>query len=660
MIHDRIYNSILLSNYVRMFRSKYPHVDIDDMLDYAGIDPREVDDPFCWFTPAQHNRFHERLSKYFNDPLAICREAGRFAYSDLALNAFKKFSLRIFGIGVIYKNIGKYTPAVTKSTIFRSRKISSNKYEVTVTRKDGVVESEYIEQSRRGFLEGAPLLFSDKTAKIQAFENGPEIKYIVSWDLPASDLLFYFKYCLLSIGMIAGAVAYYHHQYRPALSVVAAAVALFMLTSYFQLRFKYKEVSTLYNIRERSTENLINSIIEDFDSLKYINEIGEIILRHNNLDTILPQTADLLSKLYYPRIAIFISDSAQKIRLRFSSGFKSRLDHLRSTVHKTNQIDPLCKPKLVTRLESKSFPLELQSLLTSEFPVIYVPIVYDQSIIGFMLISPLHRTLPIDSRKIKFFQSIASQIALAVQKTSSFDHLLESDKLKSAFITTASHELKTPIQALLLALDDLEYSNDIIESLPLLRTGVERLAAVVDNILDLNLIESDNRSLEKQTTQIRRVIASLKEEMLNYASIYSHRVSFEVKNDFQFSCDLNYFQTCLLNLFINSCKYTPKHGQIVIRAQSDVGENSVDVIDNGAGIPKWAQEKVFFKFFQADNIDSGKIGGCGLGLSIAKEIIQLHGGDITLASPLESNEYADMDLNTRDRLGSKFTIHLPR
>jgi signal transduction histidine kinase len=660
MINERIYNSIILSNYLRMFRSKYPHVDIDDMLDYAGIDPREVDDPFCWFTPAQHNRFHERLSKYFNDPLSICRQAGRFAYSDLALNLFKKFSLRIFGIGVVYKYIGKYTPSLTKSSIYRSRKISSNKYEVTVTRKDGVVESEYIEQNRRGFLEGAPLLFCDKTAKIEAFENGPEIKYILSWDLPTSDLLFYIKYILLGIGIVAGAIAYYHHQYRPALSVVAAAVVAFMLASYFQLRFKYREISTLYNIRERSAESLINSIIEDFDSLKYINEIGEIIIRHNKLDTILSKTADLLSKLHYPRVAFFISDSAHKIRLRFNNGFQSGLDHIRSSVHKSNQINPMCKPKVVTQMESKSLPLGLHRLLTSEFPVIYVPIVYDQSIIGFMLISPLRRTLPIDSRKIKFFQSIASQIALAIQKASSFDHLLESDKLKSAFITTASHELKTPIQALLLGLDDLEYSNDITESLPLLRTGVERLAAVVDNILDLNLIESDNRRLEKQTTRIRRVIASLKEEMLNYASIYSHNVSFEVINDFQFSCDMNYFQTCLLNLFINSCKYTPKHGQIVIRAQSDVGENSVDVIDNGAGIPKWAQEKVFFKFFQADNIDSGKIGGCGLGLSIAKEIIQLHGGEITLASPLESNEYIDMKLNTHDRLGSKFTIHLPR
>lgn len=660
MINERIYNSILLSNYLRMFRSKYPHVDIDDMLDYAGIDPREVDDPFCWFTPAQHNRFHERLSKYFNDPLAICRQAGRFAYSDLALNLFKKFSLRIFGIGVVYKYIGKYTPALTKSSTYRSRKISSNKYEVTVTRKDGVVESEYIEQNRRGFLEGAPLLFCDKTAKIEAFENGPEIKYILSWDLPTSDLLFYLKYILLSVGMSAGAVAYYHHYYRLTLSVVGATAILFLLVSYFQLRFKYKEISTLYNIRERSAESLINSIIEDFDSLKYINEIGEIIIRHNNLGTILSQTADLLSKLHYPRVAFFISDSAQQIRLRFSNGFQSNLDHIRSTVHKLNQINPLCKPKVLSRLEAKSHPLGLHHLLTSEFPIIYVPVVYDQSIIGFMLISPHRRAQPIDSRKVKFFQSIASQIALAIQKISSFDHLLESDKLKSAFITTASHELKTPIQALLLGLDDLEYSNDISESLPLLRTGVERLAAVVDNILDLNMIESDNRGLEKQTTRIRRVIASLKEEMLNYASIYSHSVAFEVKNDFQFICDRNYFQTCLLNLFINSCKYTPKNGQIVIRAQSDIGENSVDVIDNGAGIPKWAQEKVFFKFFQADNIDSGKIGGCGLGLSIAKEIIQLHGGDITLVSPLESKEYVDLILNTSDRLGSKFTIHLPR
>jgi signal transduction histidine kinase len=237
---------------------------------------------------------------------------------------------------------------------------------------------------------------------------------------------------------------------------------------------------------------------------------------------------------------------------------------------------------------------------------------------------------------------------------------VESDKLKSAFITTASHELKTPIQALLLGLDELEVSRDIGESLTLLRTGVDRLCAVVDNILDLNLIESKSHRLDKQTIRVKRVLAPLKEEMLNYASIYSHDVSFDVQNDFKFNCDIRHLQTCLLNLFINSCKYTPRHGQILIRAKTGAGENCIDVIDNGAGIPEWAQDKVFFKFFQADNLNTGKIGGCGLGLSIAKEIIRRHGGDITLASPLEHREYSYLKLNLNERLGSKFTIHLPR
>ena len=660
MINERIYNSIILANYLRLFRSKYLHVDIDDLLAYAGIDPQEVEDPFCWFTPRQHNLFHQRLYKYFDDPLTICREAGRFAYSDLALNAFKKFSLRIFGIGVVYKYIGKYTQVLTKSSTYRSRKISANKYEVTVTRREGLVESDFIEQNRRGFLEGAPLLFSDKAAKVIAFEHGSEVKYIVSWELPASDFLFYLKYCLLCVGLIAIGIAVYAEKYLPALYLAFGMTIVLMTVAYFQLHFKYKEVSKLYTLREKSAEKLINTIIEDFDSLKYINEIGEIIIRHNNLDTIFSQTYDLLAKLNYNRIAFFISETGQKINLRWSRGFLSDLEPISTTVNKSNIFNQLCKTKVVTFFECKSLPLALHNVTETEFPLIYIPIIYDLSIIGFILISTGRRTLPIDSRKLKFLQSTASQIALAIQKVNSFDQLLESDKLKSAFITTASHELKTPIQALILGLDELEASGDITESVPLLRTGIDRLSAVVENILDLNFIESKSHRLDKQNIRVRQLIATLKEEMLNYASIYSHHVSFDVKNNFQLNCDINYFQTCLLNLFINSCKYTPKQGQILIRAQTDVGENCVDVIDNGFGIPKWAHEKVFFKFFQADNLDSGKIGGCGLGLSIAKEIIKLYDGDITLASPLNCSEFSNLNLNSSDRLGSKFTIHLPR
>jgi signal transduction histidine kinase len=464
----------------------------------------------------------------------------------------------------------------------------------------------------------------------------------------------------LCTGIIAVGLAVYAKQYFPALYLASGMAVVVMVASYMQLRFKYKEVSKLYTIRERSTEKLINSIIEDFDSLRYINDIGEIIIRHNNLDTIFSQTSDLLAILNYNRIAFFISETGQKIKLRWSRGFHSNLEPISTTVNKSNLFNQLCKPKVITHFGLKSLPLELYHLSESEFPLIYIPIIYDQSLIGFILISAPPSTLPIDSRKLKFLQSTASQIALGIQKVNSFDQLIDSDKLKSAFITTASHELKTPIQALLLGLDELEASRNISEMLPFLQTGVDRLSTVVENILDLNIIESQSYRLDKQNIGIRQLIASLKEEMLNYASIYSHHVSFDVKNNFQFNCDLNYFQTCLLNLFINSCKYTPKQGQIFIRARTDLGENCVDVIDNGFGIPEWAHEKVFFKFFQADNLGSGKIGGCGLGLSIAKEIITLHGGDITLASPLNCDEYSNLKLNASDRLGSKFTIHLPR
>ena len=76
VVPEKIYNSRILYYYIKLFKEKYTHVDIADLLDYAGIDPHAVEDHLTWFSQNQHNKFFEKMRDYFSNPYDIAREAG--------------------------------------------------------------------------------------------------------------------------------------------------------------------------------------------------------------------------------------------------------------------------------------------------------------------------------------------------------------------------------------------------------------------------------------------------------------------------------------------------------------------------------------------------------------------------------------------------------
>jgi len=114
----------------------------------------------------------------------------------------------------------------------------------------------------------------------------------------------------------------------------------------------------------------------------------------------------------------------------------------------------------------------------------------------------------------------------------------------------------------------------------------------------------------------------------------------------------------VVNLLSNSIKYTPEGGRILIGAEEKGNDIVFSVADNGYGIPLAAHDKVFERFFQADSIMSQRVGGSGLGLTIAKGIVEEHGGSIYFESPISAGRFPDLPLGG-DRKGTVFFVHLP-
>ena len=241
----------------------------------------------------------------------------------------------------------------------------------------------------------------------------------------------------------------------------------------------------------------------------------------------------------------------------------------------------------------------------------------------------------------------------------------EVDKMKSDFVTIASHELRTPIQAMLLGISGImegysgKIDDEVREDLELAREGIERLMRLVTNLLDLSRIEAQKIELNITQVSIAEIIETAVKELSDLARIHRHTVINNVSPDIGIiTADKDRMIQVIVNVLSNAIKYTSEGGKIILNAKRNDKEVLISVADNGYGVPALAKEKIFNKFFQADSIMSQTVGGTGLGLTITKGILEKHGGSISCESPVPEEEFPDLPLGN-ERKGAVFTIRLP-
>ena len=222
------------------------------------------------------------------------------------------------------------------------------------------------------------------------------------------------------------------------------------------------------------------------------------------------------------------------------------------------------------------------------------------------------------------------------------------DKSKSAFISVAAHELKTPItliEGYSSMMDDLIQENkgaNLQSLLAGMTTGVGRLRAIVDDMIDVSMIDNNLLKLNFQPMQVNQMVEALYievEEALQARRLTMERKDFSGNKEWIY-VDPTRIQQALGNIINNAIKYTPDGGKITIDGRSLPGFIEVTVTDTGIGISPENQAVIFEKFGQLGRVElhsSGKTkfkgGGPGLGLPIAKGILEAHGGSLWAQSP---------------------------
>jgi signal transduction histidine kinase len=207
--------------------------------------------------------------------------------------------------------------------------------------------------------------------------------------------------------------------------------------------------------------------------------------------------------------------------------------------------------------------------------------------------------------------------------------LAETDQVRRDLVANVSHELRTPITALQVALENLAdgVATAEPETFRTMLAQVERLGRLVQQLLDLSRLEAGVVPLAREEFRVEPLLEhAVREQQLNEPKV---DVSVLVEpDDLTADGDPERVHQVVANLLENAMRFTPSGGTVEVRAHRSDHDVTIEVLDEGPGIPETERTRVFERFYRADAARSSTDGGAGLGLAIARWIVDLHGGDI--------------------------------
>jgi signal transduction histidine kinase len=234
------------------------------------------------------------------------------------------------------------------------------------------------------------------------------------------------------------------------------------------------------------------------------------------------------------------------------------------------------------------------------------------------------------------------------------------EKAKTAFVSDVSHELRTPLTTIQSAMDLIERARERLDplehrALELADQELKRIRSMVEELLTLTLMDSRQYALEVAPTDLDEVVRSALESIETKAKRFgielryygddagSHALDGDRRRCL---CDAQKIYQVLLNLLDNAIKYSDPGARVGVRVLDDLDSITVRIMDNGVGIPEEDLPNLFDRFYRVNKDRSRATGGSGLGLAISKQIVDLHGGRLSVKSEVG--------------VGSTFDVRLPK
>ena len=225
------------------------------------------------------------------------------------------------------------------------------------------------------------------------------------------------------------------------------------------------------------------------------------------------------------------------------------------------------------------------------------------------------------------------------------------EKAKTAFVSDLSHELRTPLTTIQSAVGLLERARDRLDplehrALELADQELKRIRGMVEELMTLAQMDSWKYQLEVGPANMSTVVQTAIESVEAKAQRFGIKIYFGDAGEHRCICDVQKLYQVFLNLLDNAIKYSDSGARVDVEIEEDDSTLTVRIRDTGVGIPKEDLNQLFERFYRVDKDRSRATGGSGLGLAISRQIVEMHGGSISVESEVD--------------VGSVFEVRLPK
>ncbi len=443
----QIYNSRILKSYSGYLGEKYPSIDIELILNYAGVSKFELDDPGHWFNQEQVDRFQEKIVELTGNA-SISREVGQYAVISDTSGPVKQHALGLLKVSTIYLLLTKLYPMLSRGAKVTSRKLASNKVEIEVVPGADIEEKPYQCENRIGIFESLPMMYAGKQAKVdhvKCIHNGDDrCSYAVTWEEPDFPRMRRFLSLAVGMTLLALIISLVYWPLVVGLIICLVGGAGIATGMILTLVSEKRELTRVIQNQGNAAEEHIREIDYRYRGARLVQKIGQAtssVLDTDKLARIVVQ--NIKDYLDFDRGMIMLANKERR-RLVYAAGFgfeDASVDLLNKTQFRLDNPDAKGvfikvyreqRPVLVDDIEALrgSFSVKSKRLIDriGSKSLICLPIVHEDTSLGILAVDNIVTKRPLTKSDMNLLMGVAYQTAVSLFSARAFEDLQSSEE----------------------------------------------------------------------------------------------------------------------------------------------------------------------------------------------------------------------------------------
>lgn len=452
-----LYNIRIIRTFVELLKDKYPEIDIDTVLNYAGLSRSELEDDGYWSTQEQADRFHEitcRLAGKVN----IAREAGRYGAESAALGTIRQYIFGFMHPAMAYEVLERIGSKLTKGTTISIKKIASDKVEAVYELNPGVNEKPYQCQNRYGLMEAVAVPFTGEYATLEhpecIHEGSHRCRYIITWHEPQFKKISRLRNYFLLISTITLIISSFFLAPSTSIFLLLAVSTGILALSYYISKKEFRRLSRQIQDQGEAAEKLIAEYEKRYSDAELVQEIGKAITTVLDVDELLRTVMLILKKHLAYDCGITLLANEEKTRLIYRAEYGYSPEQIALFKKTELRLDEpgskgafvvafkQQKPYLVNDVNKIINDLSIRSKnlvkISGAQSFLCVPIVYENESLGVLTLENTQTSGPPKKSDLNLLMGIAPQIAISINNVRMFEKMQDSEEKYRVLVESAN------------------------------------------------------------------------------------------------------------------------------------------------------------------------------------------------------------------------------